>query len=70
MKAKELIKEIISDLMREISVQNLEINELIDKNSNQYEEIKELKNSYCKLQSENNKLQSEIKFRDNTINLK
>jgi predicted transcriptional regulator len=56
MKAKELIKDIINDL--------------IDKNSKQYEEIKELKNSFCELQSENRKLKSEIKFRDNTINLK
>jgi hypothetical protein len=56
MKAKDLIKEIINDL--------------IDKNSKQCEEIKELKNSYCKLQSENRKLEREIKFRDNTINLK
>ena len=56
MKAKDLIKEIISNL--------------IDKNSKQYAEIVALEKEVKGLVDMNMKLTSEIKFRDNTINLK
>ena len=56
MKAKDLIKEIINDL--------------IDKNSKQYAEIVALEKEVKGLVDMNMKLTSEIKFRDNTINIK
>lgn len=56
MKAKDLIKEIIEDL--------------INKNSKQYAEIVALEKEVKGLIDMNMKLRSEINFRDNTINIK
>jgi len=55
MKARELIKEMIVELIDKNSEQNLEINKL-------YEEIRELKET-------NFNLNREIKFMKNTIEL-
>jgi len=55
MRATELIKELIKDLTIE--------------NSERCVEINELKNKIENLQTENRKLQSELNFRKNTIEL-
>lgn len=55
MKAKELIKEIIKELTAE--------------NANQYWKINQLKDEINTLKVENRKLQSELNFRKNTVQL-